>query len=137
MHRIVLSGILCLNFHQDSAKFWSTELLDILQAFLLIKIFPLNCSECNTLTHKMKIFVPNSAILTVFMLHMFVHWHLEVLCDKTKELCPFSLLASSVWHQYFHWKQDVDLGYDLEKCTGWHLFITKTAITTTTAFVSA
>lgn len=44
-----------------------------------------------------------------------LQWYLEVLCDEVEQFCPFSLLAGCVWHQYFQWHQDVNLGYDLQK----------------------
>lgn len=37
----------------------------------------------------------------------------EVLCDEVEQLGPFPFLTSCVWHQYFQWQQDVNLGYDL------------------------
>lgn len=49
----VLGGVLSLHFHEDGAKFWSTQLLNVLQSFSLIKILSLDCSESYTLTKKM------------------------------------------------------------------------------------
>lgn len=50
LYIIAPSGILSLHFHEDSAKFWSTQLLNVLQSFPLIKVPPLDGSESYTLT---------------------------------------------------------------------------------------
>lgn len=42
---LLLHGVLRLHFHEDGAKFWSTQLLNVLKSFPLIKVLPLNCSE--------------------------------------------------------------------------------------------
>lgn len=43
-----------------------------------------------------------------------LQWYREILGDKVEQFCPFSLLTGSVWHQYFQWHQDVNLGYNLQ-----------------------
>lgn len=45
-------SILSLNFHNNSAEFWGTQLLNVLQPFLLIKILPLHWSERYSLKKK-------------------------------------------------------------------------------------
>lgn len=49
---IVHSGILSLHLHEDGAKFWSTQLLNVLQSFPLVKILPLYSSESYSLSNK-------------------------------------------------------------------------------------
>lgn len=50
LYIIALSCILSLHFHENSPKFWSTQLLNILQSFLLVKVLSLDCSESYTLS---------------------------------------------------------------------------------------
>lgn len=47
----VLSGVLSLHLHENGAKLWSAEMLNILQAFPLIKILPLDSGERYSLTN--------------------------------------------------------------------------------------
>lgn len=53
--------------------------------------------------------------LCVLLITPILHWYREVPCDEVEQLCPFPLLTGCVWHQYFQWHQDVNLGYDLQK----------------------
>lgn len=42
-----------------------------------------------------------------------LQWYRKILSDEVKQLCAFPLLAGCVWHQYFQWHQDLNLGYNL------------------------
>lgn len=44
-----------------------------------------------------------------------MYFYREILCDELEEFCSFPLFTGCVWHQDFHWHQDVNSGYNLHR----------------------